>query len=290
MQTNNAVCFFSSTEALGQTLLCIDSFHKIHGHNSIDYWLLNCSPDSLNSDTDLPAFVKPVNCFDCHLFYSSQIERFGYIGGFSRVLITEYLLRNGYSKVICLDGDMEAFDTLNYIYDSLDHYDLIVTPHILKPLPRDGYRLQLEDICFGGNYNSAFFACSNRKPAIEFINWWLIESLVHGELNFSLCRFAEQGWLRFAGDFVDKIWINREPGLNFAYWRYDGKNFTFDGNRWLVDGQPLKLFHYSGLMPDNLSAISKWQNRYQADPVLLRFLQEYQLRLNISNKMITNSR
>lgn len=273
-----AVCFFSSSERLHQTWLSIKSFHDYHGHEEIDYWLLLCCPSEEAAKIKMPAFINTVTCDQCHLFYSTQIERFGHVDGFSRTLIIDYVLGKGYSKLICLDGDMEVFANLEYIYDALDEYDIVVTPHILKPLPRDGKLLRLEDICFSGSYNSAFFACSNRAPAREFVEWWLKESLIHKEIDFSLCRFSEQGWLRFVADFVDKVWINREPGLNYAYWRYDGKNFGHDGETWTVENQKLKLFHYTGLQFDDLSRISKWQNRYQADPQLLRFLTDYKNR------------
>ena len=133
-----------------------------------------------------------------------------------------------------------------------------------------------------------FFACSNRPQAINFVNWWLHETVSVDEINFSLCRFREQGWLRFAADFVDRVWINREPGLNFAYWRYNGSNLQHDGNFWKVDGQRLKIFHYSGLDFNNLSQISRWQNRYSADFQMIQFLTQYKDRFINENQLTNN--
>ena len=51
----------------------------------------------------------------------------------------EYLFsRYGFKKIIYLDPDILVLRSLKEIFESLDNYSIILTPHITSPLPEQG--------------------------------------------------------------------------------------------------------------------------------------------------------
>jgi hypothetical protein len=191
-------------------------------------------------------------------------------------LLIQKMQNLGHERILMLDADMETFAPLDNLFSSLKINDAIVTPHRLTPLPDDGKRLTPEQLTLFGNYNAGFTGWSNRKPARDFVDWWLQISLEAGEQAPTQGRYAEQGWLRFAVDFMDWVHICRDPGINAAWWRIDFPEQVkrvCDG--WLVDGVPLKLFHFSQIDFDDLKSITLHQDRLRGSGDLLILYEEY---------------
>ena len=193
----------------------------------------------------------------------------------------------GHERILMLDADMETFAPLNDLFDRLATDDVIVTPHRLTPPPRDGKRMQQEHFSFFGNYNAGFTGWSNRSPANEFVKWWLEISLEVPDQDPAQGRYAEQGWLRFVADFVDKVHVCRDPGINAAWWRLDKpEQVEKSCNGWLIDGVPLKLFHFSHVDFDDLESITIHQERLRGSGDLLRLYEEYRERVKNSARSI----
>lgn len=277
--SKKAVCFFSSQERFFQTKIAIESFYKYNNINEIDCYMLFCSDDLKLPILNPPMYLNVIKYEECIINSKELIKKYGYIAGLARPLIINYVLSLGYEQVVCLDGDMEVFDSFDALYLNLQNYNAIVTPHITEPLPNDGLHPSMEDIRFAGNYNSAFFACSNTPEIRNFVNWWLVQSIERGELNPSIGRFADQGWLQFIADFVDKVLILRNTGYNAAYWRLHELDLRIVGNSLYTRDGPLVVYHYSGLDINNPEGISVHQNRYKPTGLLLDFLVDYIKRL-----------
>jgi hypothetical protein len=47
-----------------------------------------------------------------------------------------------------------------------------------------------------------------------------------------------------------------------AYWNLASRKITFTNGRGFINGSPLRFFHFSGVDPNHLDAISKYQNRF----------------------------
>ena len=61
--------------------------------------------------------------------------------------------------------------------------------------------------------------------------------------------FVDQRWMDFAPGLVEGLFILRDPGYNVAYWNLAGRDLRKRGNRYEVDGRPLRFFHFSGFDP-----------------------------------------
>ena len=269
--TTRAVGWFSSESRWFQTRHSIESFYSHHGCKDTTYYMLFCGSLRDLSRISMPDYLRVVFPEQMNPHYVSNIDRFGLMGGFPRCLIVDHMIRQNHNHVMCLDGDTETLAPLEDIWRILWSENAFVTPHRIEPVPRDGKKLCPEQFVQSGNYNSGFLGFSNTGSTRRFIEWWLYESLEHP------ANFAEQGWLRFIGDYLNRVKIVRDQGVNCAYWRYDTSDqFRKSGdNSWLFDGVPVRLFHYSGLDFNNLEQVSQWQNRCLACPDMLEFLQRY---------------
>ena len=105
----------------------------------------------------------------------------------------------------------------------------------------------------------------------ELLAWWserlATDCLVAPERGY----FVDQRWMDFAPGLVPGFFILRDPGYNLAYWNLAGARPARRGNRYEVDGRPLRFFHFSGFDPERPHMLSKHQDRIQLSeqPVLL---------------------
>lgn len=269
-----AICFFSSQQRFYQTRIAIESFFQYHSINDYDCYLLQCSSEPIIGP---PSYIKIITYSQCLDNPEPVLIRYGYNGGLARPLIINYVLNLGYEKVLCLDGDMEVFNNFDWIFDS--NCNVFVTPHITSPIPNDGLHPSMEDIRLAGTYNSAFFVCNNSNETKNFVQWWLKQSIEKGELKREQGLFSEQGWLQFVGDFIENVCVIKHPGFNSAYWRLHEMNlYKNPDGKWMINGLPLYVFHYSGFDMNNPESISVHQNRYKSGQ-LMELLLNYKKRL-----------
>ena len=266
------ICFFSSVGKIGHFRVAHESFRRFH--SDIPVYLLLCDDPKLSNSLNLPSDVNVItydNCLAPNI--PEALLKYGYQSGLMRLMIIKHVMNLGYKKIICLDSDMEIFDTLDNIYYKLDRNDIIVTPHISDPLPNDGLHPSMEGLVSAGNYNSAFYACNSSTQSRNFLDWWYEISLLKGDLSPRDNHFAEQGWLRFVGDFVDNVLVLRDSGYNVAYWNVMQRDLQLLNEKWHTKDGPLVIYHHSGL--ENASKMSKYQNRYLAAGTYKEFLQSY---------------
>ncbi len=173
------------------------------------------------------------------------------------------LLEEGYDEIWFVGADTQTYAPITGCFPP--GYSMVITPHILKPLPNDGKAPSLTQIRLMGIYNSGVWAL--RAGAKPFIEWWLTQTLALGGMNPEKGVSADQGWLEYAPCFMDDVYISRDPGLNMAYWRMGDHKVQIStlGNvaqAWTVDTHLLKIFHFSGLTKEtNIDKMSKYQSR-----------------------------
>ncbi len=154
----------------------------------------------------------------------------------------------GAQKVVYLDPDIAVFDSLQPIADWLEVHPIILAPHQTKP------DKQLQDIINNeigslrwGVFNLGFFAVARYGQGLAFIDWWK-ERLMHfcrDDIPFGL--FTDQRWCDLVPAFFDELFILRDSGYDVATWNLTHREVRFgvDGSI-LVDGSPLRFYHFSG--------------------------------------------
>jgi hypothetical protein len=284
-----AVGWFSSQERWFQTRQSIASYREHHG-DSVDYYFLFWGAARDLARIDVPDYVRVVLPHLTHPHFSVRNPGLGITqGGHPRCLIVDYMLNQGHDAVMVVDGDMECLAPINDLWDSLENHDAFVTPHRIYPPPRDGTHPTIEHLGLSGNYNSGICGFANTENAKQFVEWWLKISIDTPEVSPHIGRYAEQGWLRFIGDYMDHVFICRDQGVNFAWWRCDRDDqvvWNDDESRFEVHDEqagktvPLRIVHYSHVDFNRLECIAPYQNRAKAGPGLMKLLSEYKAKVN----------
>jgi SAM-dependent methyltransferase len=219
------------------------------------------------------------------------IERFDRMAALYSVLelstavkpwLLRYLLNErGCETLSYLDPDIEVHGRLDEIDSLLRAHGLVVTPHLTAPMPRDGRKPSETDILIAGSYNLGFIGLTPGPATDELLDWWgerlETDCVVAPERGY----FVDQRWMDFAPGLVPDLAVLRDPGYNVAYWNLPSRQVRRAGDRYTVNGRPLRFFHYSGFDPGRRDQLSKHQDRIllSEEPALRELCGRYADRL-----------
>ena len=187
-------------------------------------------------------------------------------------------------KLIYLDSDIYIITKMDELDNLLEEYSIILTPHITKQIPFDGF--QPDEIVFLklGVFNTGFIGISNMKETLNFLSWWKKRLWIFGISSVAEGLFADQKWIDLVPNLFDKVYILKNPGYNVGYWNLHERKFSLSGKKILVYCNLLKFFHFSGFDLNDIKAISKYQTRYKlANFPELRALFELYKKLLLKN-------
>jgi glycosyltransferase involved in cell wall biosynthesis len=166
----------------------------------------------------------------------------------------EKLLQDGATTALYLDPDIFVYSSLSEIEERSRLSGIVLTPHGVRPMPRDGLAPSEANIMQSGIYNLGFIAVGPGNQ--EFLQWWqerLRRDAISDPVNM---LFTDQRWI----DLVPSYWnvdILRDPGYNVAYWNVDNRELAATPEGITVDGRPLRFFHFSGFDPHRPWILSK---------------------------------
>ena len=177
-------------------------------------------------------------------------------------LLRWLLARSDGRGALYLDPDMLVQEPLTELFALIERHKLVLSPHSLEPMPRDGKRPNEQDILIAGVYNLGFIGIGSGKFADELLDWWSerLESdcIIDPERGF----FVDQRWMDFVPGMAESFHLLRDPGFNVAYWNLTARPVSRRDGRWYVKGDvPLRLFHFSGFDPTRPHVLSKHQDR-----------------------------
>src|SRR5207302_11017910 len=90
---------------------------------------------------------------------------------------------------------------LDQVKNALDSAPIVLTPHVLSPIPRDGLKPSEQDMLISGAYNLGFLAIREAPETREFLGWW-------DERLRDDCRVDVPNGL-----FVDQKWVDLVPSF-----------------------------------------------------------------------------
>jgi glycosyltransferase involved in cell wall biosynthesis len=186
-------------------------------------------------------------------------------------LCFEHVLAADSDLAIYLDPDIVVFKALDAVTSAIrDGYEVVLTPHILTPLPADGKTPSDLSIMRAGIYNLGFAAFANTARNRAIIAWWGRQLRTQGLVDVNAGLFTDQKWIDFIPALSPSTFIIREPGYNVAYWNLHERTLTRAEDGWRVtflDGSQsdLAFFHFSGYAP-SADQLSKHETRYRSKP------------------------
>jgi glycosyltransferase involved in cell wall biosynthesis len=184
---------------------------------------------------------------------------------------------------VYLDPDIEVHAPfLRQASELALRHGIVLTPHVLRPMPRDGKWITEQALLYSGMYNLGFIAVG--RSAREFCSWWeertRLDAISHPEQGL----FTDQRWI----DFVPSLFphaIQRDPGWNVAYWNAHERPLSerADGTV-LAAGAPLRFLHLSGFDHRHPYLLSRHQRHrprtlLSENPVLSHLVTRYRDKL-----------
>lgn len=192
-------------------------------------------------------------------------------------LLLRKLLDEGRPSIIYLDPDIRIYDSIEDVSRLAAEHGIVLTPHTMHPYPQDERQVDGFFVLAAGVYNLGFVAVA--PSARPFLDWWWQVTRREALSDVSRHMFTDQRWVDFVPSFFDHV-ILKDPGYNVAYWNLHARELTLDGERYLVDGVPLRFFHFSGFdisKPNLLSAHQGDRPRILLSdrPLLSRLCEDY---------------
>jgi glycosyltransferase involved in cell wall biosynthesis/SAM-dependent methyltransferase len=179
--------------------------------------------------------------------------------------------------VVYLDPDIRLYAPITDVFDAVREHGLVLNPHNTEPMPRDKRMPSEQDILLAGTYNLGFIGLGRSDFADHFLDWWSerLESdcIVDPARGF----FVDQRWVDLVPGLAPDFHLIRDPGFNVAYWNLPTRELERDNGSYRVNGEPLRLFHFSGFKPTRPHLLSSYQNRVRLgdDPVLTQLCRDY---------------
>jgi glycosyltransferase involved in cell wall biosynthesis len=150
-------------------------------------------------------------------------------------------------SVMYLDPDIEVFAPLDDLFEDARRSAIVLTPHVTRPMPRDGLEIREEAILVSGQFNLGFVAVG--QDAEPFLSYWEERTRRYAVRDPANGYFTDQRWVDAVPTMFEHR-VVRDTACNVAYWNLHERvvTATADGG-FLVDGRPLRFFHYSGHDP-----------------------------------------
>lgn len=171
-------------------------------------------------------------------------------------IVLTMLLRRGFDAVAYIDPDIQFFGGIHDVFHDAVEHGIVLTPHTVEPMPRDGLKHDEADIMLAGIFNLGFIAVG--PTAIAFLDWWWERLRVDAIVDMTNALFTDQRWI----DWVPALFphrIRRDKGLNVAYWNLHERPISRDGHQLLAGGDPVRFIHFSGFDPRRPWILSKHQ-------------------------------
>lgn len=143
-----------------------------------------------------------------------------------------YLLSKGYSKVIFVDPDVFFVRPPDFIWELLDHYQVILTPHWPDPDIVNNPESTLA-VMKGGLYNAGFIAANN--TSLRVMRWWAGMCHFKTEDNKELGLFVDQKYLDLLPVQFEDIHILKHRGCNLASWNIQSSKREMVDSRLMIN-------------------------------------------------------
>jgi hypothetical protein len=173
-------------------------------------------------------------------------------------LATEYLLEQSRGAVFYLDPAMMVFASLEPAVDALARGGIALMPHILTPQKKPSAVLEIGSLK-RGVFDPGFLAVSGQGSGPRFATWWKERLNDYRIEDGPTGRFTDERIVDYAPVFFPDTVIIRDPGMNVASWNLVERHISLsDSGEYLVNGGPLRLFHFSKALHDGPWTTMRW--------------------------------
>ena len=213
-----------------------------------------------------PTFPIPDGC---HVVLPSELGIRDFESFAFRYTVTEFstaikpamfafLLRQyGFGTVLYFDPDVQIFARSRGVLERLQAGgSFALTPHLCHPPGPRGDPDEI-GILRAGAFNLGFLGVQSCPESDRLVDWWVDQVQFNCLNRPDQGLFVDQRFLDLAPGLGDSVQICRSPALNVGYWNLSERRLDRRDGEWLVDGQALEFFHFSGFDPHRPWRLSK---------------------------------
>lgn len=257
------ICTIVAKNYLAQARCLTESFLAQHPDGQV-FVLLVDHPDgyfdpSVESFTTVLVEDIGIPQFEAMIFRYTLLE----LSTAVKPFFLKYLFETYQYAALCyFDPDIYFYQPIDTIWEKLQTYGIVLTPHLTGPLDEEHNPDELL-ILRSGTYNLGFIGLSRQPQMFEFLDWWAAKLTKYCVVDHNRGFFVDQRWVDLVPGRFPGVWIHQDPGCNVAYWNLYHRDVVREDTDWTVNGQALKFFHFSGFSPKAPEVLSKYQNRYE---------------------------
>ncbi|MBX9767338.1 MAG: hypothetical protein K2X47_08720 [Bdellovibrionales bacterium] len=283
---SRAICTVFATSSLAKVKTLFRSIQEAHPKEHFSFFAL--ITDSETNDT--PAEIQ-----NCQIYHLKDLENlpnlrragFQYCSGQFEMLLKPFFLkllfsREEFQDVIYLDAENLVLGSLAPLFLKFEKAPILLTPHLLSPIPEDGASPTNKDILVLGCFNLGFIGLRRSGTAEKFLGWWAKHLGRQAGLASVEGLFIDQRWMDLAPAVFPEASILRSKIYNVAFWNLHEREVEYNSGTYVVDGEPLVFFQFQGFDPAFPHMLSNRQTRFRdllpQSPVL-RLCYEYASRL-----------
>lgn len=179
--------------------------------------------------------------------------------------LLEHLLDRGFQRVVFFKQETLVLASVAALFDRLATASVLLTPHLVSPPETDAAAREL-NILLSGTFNVGVLGVSDRPAARRLLAWWQDRLTTGCRHDVAAGMHFEQRWLDLAAAYCDETAVLRDPSYNVAHWNLPDRRLTIGhGGEVLVNGEPCRVFRFSGFDPERPTVITRYNTRLSWD-------------------------
>jgi hypothetical protein len=188
--------------------------------------------------------------------------------------------------VFYFDPDIKLFSSLDPVIRELADASVLLTPHILNPVPEDHAPFGEHLFLNYGIYNLGFCGMRWTAETEKAVQWWSDRLLHQCKDDVRNGLYVDQLWINLMPVFFRGVRISQQVGFNVAYWNLHERRLTCKNGTWLVnDTTPLVFYHFSSFEFNKPDSLGKYSVHYNLRnrPEMRPLFDEYRAQLQANH-------
>jgi len=178
--------------------------------------------------------------------------------------LLEFLLaQRGLDQLLYIDPDILVTNPLDRLFQRLETYDIVLTPHLDTDYPDDGLLPNDAFILKSGVFNLGFIGIRSSPSVRKFLHWWQGKVYDKCVIDHAKGYFVDQRFIDLLPGLFDNYFVEKDTGYNVAYWNLHSRRLENENDTWTCNGSPLYFYHFSGYRINQPEAISSHITRYR---------------------------
>lgn len=145
-------------------------------------------------------------------------------------------------NIVFMDTDVIPYAPFDDLLFALEHHNILLSPHLLKP------REDPWSYLWVGFFNTGFLALRRSEETMLFLEWWAQRLYSYG--YYQAPYYCDQKWIDLSPAYFN-VTVWKHPGYNVGYWNLHESSRKIisagNGRYWLEQDLPFVCFHYSGI-------------------------------------------